>query len=169
MQHDNHVISSKVATTLGFWGLAPFAAMALCAWIFPSSTELHQRAVHAQILFAGIVLSFLGAVHWGIALSWPRLPKVQLWRIYAWGVVPALLAWIALLMPSKQLALVFLMGDLLLCLWVDRHWMREYVGLTRPGGEFAEKTRLWYMSLRIRLTLGAVLCLAATLAAVLWR
>jgi hypothetical protein len=67
MQHDNHVISSKVATTLGFWGLAPFAAMALCAWIFPSSTEIHQRAVHAQILFAGIVLSFLGAVHWGIA------------------------------------------------------------------------------------------------------
>jgi hypothetical protein len=169
MQHDNHVISSKVATTYGFWGLAPLAAMALCAWIFPSTTELHHKAVHAQILFAGIVLSFLGAVHWGIALSWPRMAKAQLWRVYGWGVLPALLAWIALLLPSPLLALVFLICDLLLCVWADSHWMRQYVGLTRHEHEFVEKTRLWYMSLRIRLTLGAILCLGITLSAVIWR
>jgi hypothetical protein len=169
MQHDNHVISSKVATTYGFWGLAPFAALALCTWIFPSNTAWHAQIVTAQILYGGVVLSFLGAVHWGVALSWPRMPKTQLWQVYGWGVLPPLLAWVALLLPSQHLALLFLITDLLLCLVVDAHWLRQYVGLTRSGDEFAEKTRLWYMSLRIRLTLGATLCLAATLAAVTWK
>lgn len=169
MQHDNHVISSKIATTYGFWGLAPLAALAVVAWIFPANTMQHDWAVRAQLSFAALILSFLGAVHWGIALSWPRMPKAALWQVYGWGVTPALLAWIALLMPNTELALWLLIGDLLLCVWVDAHWLARYVGLARPDETFAEKTRHWYMSLRLRLTLGAVLCLLAMLGAVMWR
>ncbi|MEZ5476701.1 MAG: DUF3429 domain-containing protein [Thiolinea sp.] len=50
--------------------------------------------------YAAVILSFLGAVHWGVVLGqqdW--LKETEIRRMLNYSVVPALLAWLALLLP----------------------------------------------------------------------
>ena len=65
--------------------------------------------------YAGLIVSFLGGIHWGVAMrsATPPLP------LLAWGVTPSLLAWVAVMMPAN--AGLVLHGLLLLvCYGVDR-------------------------------------------------
>ncbi len=56
-----------------------------------------QRDFPAQALLAygATITSFLGAIHWGLAMRSPAGEAVA--RDYLWGVVPSLVAWAALL------------------------------------------------------------------------
>lgn len=146
----------KAAAGLGFAGLLPFAAGALGAWLLPD-VSLRAYAVYAQIAYGACITSFMGAVHWGVAVA--RLPDtavdgdeartaaVQM----AVSVVPALLAWSALLMTPVY-ALLTLIGTLAGIFLYD-------VAQHRIGGLPA-----WYLTLRKPLTLGACLFLALSLA-----
>jgi Protein of unknown function (DUF3429) len=111
---------------LGLLGLIPFLVCAYlaCAWRDPAG----GRAVVALIAYGAVILSFLGGVHWGFALTEPppslaglapvptradpaHRPRIGL------GVVPALIGWIALLIAvlgqSPALALCLLIAGFL--------------------------------------------------------
>ena len=97
-----------------------------------------------------MIISFLGGIHWGLALR-PAPPLHQ--QALAWGVVPSLLAWPALLLPSAA-GLTLLAASLLLCYAVDRR-------LYPVQGAAA------WLGLRLQLTVVAAVCCGGT-AAVGW-
>lgn len=89
------------ARLLGPAGLIPFAGLAIGIWAGWSG------AGPALAAYGATILAFLGAVHWGLALAAPDAepgPAAGTARGVAWGrlglgVVPALVAWVALLLP----------------------------------------------------------------------
>jgi len=127
---------------LGAAGLIPFAVLALALW-WPALG--HQAfSSHALASYGATIASFLGAIHWGLAMR--DQPGTDA-EPYLWGVVPSLLAWLALLLPPTWglLGLAMLLG---LCLLVDERRYPHY------------KLQAW-LPLRRRLTLVAGLaCLA---------
>lgn len=134
------------ALVLGLGGLIPFLAGAVAVWLFePMAARIAQDM---QVAYATIILAFLGAVHWGAALSRPD--GARSWGWMGWSVTPALLAWFSVMMAPES-ALMALMACYLAAFAVDMQAVKK--GLLP----------LWYLSLRRMLTTGAFLCLGATL------
>lgn len=107
-----------LALRLGYAGLIPFVAGALLVWLVPPDAqpvESHPFVVLALAAYAAVIISFLGGIHWGLAMrhAEPPLP------LLAWGVVPSLVAWLAVMMPPEG-GLVIQGVMLLLCYAVDR-------------------------------------------------
>ena len=129
---------------LGYGGLLPFLALAPASLL-----DHHHGAVWSDALFAygAIILSFVGALHWGFAMSLPDLSERQRSALYIWSVVPALIAWPALLLAPAAAA-VLLVGGFTVHYLVDRNLARH---ATLPP---------WYLTLRLRLTVVASLSLA---------
>lgn len=128
---------------LGYAGLIPFAFFGVAAWF--GSVEWHSFALHALAVYGAVILSFLGAVHWGLSLV-DRGHQVLGLAGPTWAVIPSIVAWAALLLP-KTPGLTVLLLLFPLVLWVDRASLRV---LPLPAG---------YLTLRGHLTLGAVLFL----------
>lgn len=123
---------------LGYAGLIPFVGLAFLMWIV--TPEAHPFVSIALSAYAATICAFLGGIHWGIGLR-HNAPQRKLHM--AWGVVPSLVAWIAVIMPAY--AGLPVLGVLLLaCYLVDRKTWPE-AGL-----------RDW-MTLRFRLTVVATL------------
>jgi len=128
---------------LGYGGLIPFAFFGVAAW-FGSGTW-PAFALHALAVYGAAILSFLGAIHWGLSLA-DRGHRVFGLAGPAWAVIPSVAAWAALLLP-KTPGLIVLLLLFPLVLWVDRASLRA---VPLPPG---------YLTLRGYLTLGAVLFL----------
>jgi Protein of unknown function (DUF3429) len=127
------------ARRLGAAGLLPFGAGALLVWLV-SDQEAHGFVAQALSVYAALILSFLGGIHWGLAFRHEQPPTPLL----VWGVLPSLLAWPAVLMPPWSGLVVH--GVLLLAYYaVDR---RLYP---------AEGVARW-LTLRFRLSAVAALC-----------
>ncbi len=127
------------ARWLGNLGLLPFVGGALLVWV-GLAPELHVFVTSAMSAYAALVLSFLGGVHWGFGFRQSAPPAT----LFIWGVVPSLLAWVAVLMPPH--AGLVLHGVLLVvCYLVDR---RIYP---------AQGAGHW-LTLRFRLSSVAALC-----------
>ena len=62
----NDFPAPRPAYWLGYLGLLPFVTGAGAVWFGP--TALAAWAEEAMLLYAAIVLSFVGAVHWGLAM-----------------------------------------------------------------------------------------------------
>ena len=134
------------AQRLAYAGLIPFVLGAALAWILPppdaasSGLDEHTYALLGLSAFAGVVLSFLGAVHWGRALQAAETVPFP----YVWAVVPALIGCTAQLMPPYA-GLVVQGAALWVCYAVDR---QHY---PRWGAQA-------WLTLRFRCTLVASLC-----------
>ena len=130
------------ALALGFAGAVPFVAGALAMALGSKSVEL--TAYFYLMSYASLILAFLGAVHWGLALAADRVG----WAWYGVSVAPALLAWVAygLIDPVHRVALLAL----------------AYVGVfivdTRAAR--AGLAPAWYPKLRKPLTVIVLLALA---------
>ena len=74
----------------------------------------HDGAVRALLAYGALIVSFLGGIHWGSPTSASH-DGARLW-----GVVPSLLAWPLLLLPSQRIALLGVAAALALCWAVDR-------------------------------------------------
>jgi hypothetical protein len=119
-----------VVAWLGYGGLVPFVG--LTAAVLWSGTA-HPWLVRALLDYAAVILSFVGALHWGFAMTLPDLdPRLQR-GMFAWSVLPSLLAWVLLLLPPLVAGIGFILG---------------FVALPR-----------WYLPLRLRLTTVASLCI----------
>lgn len=153
------VIQQRIGTLLGNFGLLPFAGLAAASWL-PLDPAPARWVGLALIAYAAVILSFLGAVHWGLALLTPQLDKAGTWQALGWGVLPSLLGWLALLLAvagiPTWLVLLILIADLALCWLMDRALWTLYP--QAPG---------WYPPLRGRLTAVAVLSLTLAVPATL--
>jgi hypothetical protein len=127
------------ALTLG--GLIPFVGLAAATLWVPLQAELAFRALMA---YGMVILSFLGAIHWGAALKASHHGGLPL----VWGVVPSLWAWVTGLYPP-HLQPLWLVAGLLLALGVDMVAYRRY-GLP-----------VWVLSVRWVATVGASISLVA--------
>ena len=83
--------------------------------IDPGVYYAHGYATLAMSAYAAVIVSFLGGVHWGLAMRQDTPSAAPL----IWGVVPSLLAWTAVMMvPASGLVIQGLV--LLMCYLVDR-------------------------------------------------
>jgi len=101
------------ARRLVYAGLVPFVAGALLVWFV--RPDAHPYVALALSSYAAVVVSFLGAIHWGIALREAVPPP----SLFGWGVVPPLVAWLASMMPADA-GLVIHGAMLCACYAVDR-------------------------------------------------
>ena len=95
-----------IAIPLSLLGLVPLIAVAFGA--LGPNPETAQRMVVALIDYAALILAFAGGVHWGLGLL-PGAVRPS-WRFGA-GVLPLILAWIALVLGqfvAPSVALVVL-------------------------------------------------------------
>jgi hypothetical protein len=138
----------KTPLWLGTGGLVPFVVLASATWAMPDAYT--PPLLFWLTSYAAVVLSFAGAVHWGIALLHPDMSEQDQSVFMTWSVVPALVGWVSLLMPSKT-------GLLLL--------IASYVIQYAADRQLAQRFRIptWYLRLRTGLTSVAVLCLALAL------
>ena len=134
------------AKTLGYAGLIPFVIFSIGSW-----TTLPYIADSTQILisYAAIILSFMGAIHWGVTIS-----NVEAYhdKNLVVSVMPALAAWLALLLPVIFALIILFVGFILLIAYE----LAVAKSQALPN---------WYISMRIRLTFIVTLCLAGALIA----
>ena len=139
--------SHKTITRLGYTGLIPFVLLTALMWLV--NTELLPFVSIALGGYAAVIVSFLGGVHWGIGfMKGEAAPRFH----FIWGVVPSLLAWLALLMPVYA-ALPLLGLVLLACYAVDSK--------TYPPAGLGQ-----WLPMRLRLTVVATLSCVLGAAAV---
>ncbi len=136
---------------LGYAGLFPFAFFGVAAWF--GSAQWQVVSLHALGVYAALILSFLGAVHWGLFLN-DRSHRVLGQPAPIWAVIPSLAAWVALLLPTVP-GLTVLLLLFPLVLWVDR------------GSQCRSGLPQGYMKLRGYLTLGGTLSLLSGIFATL--
>ena len=107
---------NPLALRLAYAGLIPFVLGALLVWLLAGyQAEAHAFVTLALSCYAALIISFLGGIHWGLGMR-QTVPSPQ---PFVWGVVPSLLAWVAVVMPPY--AGLVLHGVLLvLCYLVDR-------------------------------------------------
>jgi hypothetical protein len=104
----------KTILWLGYSGLVPFVGLALLIWVGPS--RFHALMVLALVAYGAVIASFLGGVHWGTGfLMGEAAPRMQ----FAWGVLPSVLGWLAVLLPA-HVGLSVLAVLLVACYAVDR-------------------------------------------------
>ena len=124
------------AALLGLAGVLPFAVAALLSLQDGATGEWARFALLA---YGAVILSFLGGIHWGLALAGRGSPAALDLGI---GVLPSLAGWAGLLAGGTTGLLVLLAGFLAV-LAVD-------IGLSRDG-----RAPAWFARLRTVLT-GAV-------------
>ena len=105
--------TEQTITRLGYAGLIPFILLAALMWLVDA--ELLPFVAIALGGYAAAIVSFLGGVHWGIGfMKGEASPRFH----FIWGVVPSLVAWLALMMPAYA-ALPFLGLVIVACYAVD--------------------------------------------------
>lgn len=81
---------------LGLGGLLPFAA---CTALVLGAGPFSGLAEDALLAYGAVILAFLGAVHWGLALAAPGDVAAARTRLTL-GVLPSLIGWVALMAPN---------------------------------------------------------------------
>jgi hypothetical protein len=140
------VPAARIAQRLGYAGLVPFVLGALLVWLVRDDALAY--ATLALSGYAAAVVAMLGGIHWGLGLrqSAPMaLPSALPSALpFAWGVVPTVVASIAVIMPAHA-GLVIHGAMLVVCYLVDR---RVYPSHGLVG----------WLTLRFRLSAVAALC-----------
>jgi hypothetical protein len=133
-----------IVTWLGYGGLLPFVGAALLCWLEPS----HRSGWTGMLLaYGAVILSFVGALHWGFAMVHPATAGRPMNGMYAWSVMPSLLGWMALLVAPAAGATLLIAG-----------FLAQYRQDLRLARVLPLPT--WYLPLRLQLTVVACLCLA---------
>lgn len=128
----------QTVTRLGYAGLSPFVLLTALLWLVDK--ELLPFVSLALAGYAAAIVSFLGGVHWGIGfMTGPDAPRYH----FIWGVIPSLVAWLALLMPAY--AALPLLGVMLLACYA-------FDSKTYPAAGLAN-----WLPMRLRLTVVATL------------
>lgn len=100
----------RPALWLGLAGLLPFFATALITWT--AADHWRGVALYALAAYGAVILSFLGAVHWGLALRAPAAEAAAMAPRLGLGVLPSLVGWVALLLPPLPGLLLLAFGIL---------------------------------------------------------
>lgn len=139
-------LNKRLVLQLGYAGLIPFFLMTLGVWT--AEETWIGDFVKGQLAYAMVILSFLGGVHWGVALLSNILPEDISRRALSWGVTPSLIAWCATLFSGFGFAVM--MAGFIAALQVDK---QLYAAYGMPD---------WMIPMRKRLTTVVVLLLLLT-------
>ncbi len=144
----------RVARYLGYAGLIPFYAAAVGAHLADDPFTL-SLLVQAQLIYGAVIASFLGAVHWGLAMAVPELPA----KTFVFSVLPGLAGWaIVGLFSSPATFFAAFVAFIALFGWLfvyDRNAVRE------------GRAPAWYGALRGPLTGLVILAYLISIAAIL--
>ncbi|MFT5391871.1 MAG: hypothetical protein ACI8PT_002066 [Gammaproteobacteria bacterium] len=151
----NRSVDARVphaAAWLGAAGLIPFIAGAVTLWTLPSA----HAALAADLLkgYGAIILAFMGAVHWGLAMTRDADSGLDRWFLFS--VAPALIGWGALMLSALP-ALVVLGFAFAMVFGLDR------------AAIAANLAPAWYPRLRTPLTIAVIGSLAIATAALWYR
>ncbi len=155
-----------IAILLTLAGAIPFILLACVVMLDPLGS---QTAIEVLISYGAVILSFVGAVHWGFALrdsaapvgGIPLSPAVlgAERQLLIFGIVPAIIGWVALSamlhFNAPGLSLFLLLVGFFIAIVV------ETIG--RGRGVVAAN----YLALRWAVSIIVLLCLATVLFAVL--
>ncbi len=132
-----------VVAWLGYGGLLPFLALTAVGLLAPSTPSWSA----ALLAYGAVILSFVGALHWGFAMAQSGLSTTERTHCFMWSVAPSLIAWPATLLPPAA-------GSVLLIAGFALHLAQDH--------RLAARTSLpaWYLPLRWRLTVTACVSLA---------
>ncbi|WVH09296.1 MAG: hypothetical protein EoVTN8_665 [Fluviibacter phosphoraccumulans EoVTN8] len=125
---------------LSYGGLVPFLFFAGLSLTEPAHQMIYRRAL---LSYGAVILSFVGAIHWGFAMIAPELTDSQRRS----GFVPALMAWFTVFLGPVTSALILILG-FLVQYWRDVA-LRSQMNLP-----------IWFLPLRMRLTSVACISLA---------
>jgi|SRR5450830_1543205 len=126
---------------LGLAGVIPFLFFGVLPWL---QSDYAIISLYALLAYGAVILSFVGALHWAFAMMTPTISQSRRIRIYLWSVIPALIGWIALLLPLRIGLLVVLLGFALHCV-MDFKLVRVI------------QLPTWYLPLRFMLSMLASL------------
>lgn len=136
----------RLVAWLGYGGLVPFVAFTLASLLEPQRSGTWQQLASN---YGAVILSFVGALHWGFAISPLQLGDARRNACLAWSVVPALVAWLALLLDPVA-------GSALMAVGFAVHYLQDWRLVKHaplPG---------WYLPLRLKLSVVASVCLLVT-------
>ena len=137
----------KAAFIPGILGLIPFYVLALSNYAALGLPPV--IALLGMVTYGAVILSFVGAIWWGVAIHAPEgTPRSGL---FIWSVIPALIGWLATLTAPDLGVLMLTIGFLVQ--WVlDAFLSKKHPTLFPP----------WVFMLRSVLTAGVLsaLCIA---------
>ncbi|MGX1096020.1 DUF3429 domain-containing protein [Amorphus sp. MBR-141] len=136
-----------LARTLSLAGAIPFVAGAVLLWVGNVGGLSGDFVSGALKGYSAVILSFLGGVHWGLALSARDTTARD--RELLFSIVPVLVGWIAILFASKTALMVLTIAFLLQGLFDIWMALRDHA----PN---------WYARLRIEMT--AIVCVVLLIA-----
>ncbi len=128
----------KPAWVFGLAGLIPFFGLAGTVMVGPEQLRTAAQLLLTQ--YGALILSFVGALHWGYAVQ-RDVRGVEAWALYGYSVLPALWAFLALqftMFTSMQMLAAGLIG----CLFVDKLFSK------------CTPLPIWFFRLRLILTTG---------------
>ncbi len=135
----------RIVAWLGYGGLIPFLTLASMTCVDRERGALW----HGYLAdYGAVILSFVGALHWGFAMASSNVAARKRTALFAWSVVPCMIAF-------ASLAARFVPGDVLLIIGFLLHYRQDW--------KLAAFARMpaWYLPLRLRLSAVAVICIAA--------
>lgn len=131
----------RLPAQLGYAGLLPFVVLSAAIWLAPATYQILIN--QALLLYASLILTFMGAVHWGLAMVQASTGYQRQLRL---SVIPALVSWFAFFLPEVLNYSVLIIAFALLCLFDTR--------MSKLG-----RAPNWYPQLRSPLTAVVVACL----------
>lgn len=130
-----------LAAQLSYAGLIPFILLSSALWMFQ---DVYHGPINAALLsYAAIILSFMGAVHWGFSMEGNH--EIDKWQM-GLSVMPPLVAWLASFTAPIMNYSILIVAFIGLCVFDDR--------LAMSG-----KVPAWYPSLRTPLTVVVAITL----------
>lgn len=134
----------SAAAWLGGLGVLPFAGLSIATMFANDASKI--SLLGALMAYGAVILSFLGGIHWGLAIGVVSQTDNTLLRRLILSVLPSLVAWVALLMPF-HLGLPILAAAFATMLLVDVRASRMH------------EAPAWYPKLRWPLSFGAIAAL----------
>ncbi|MFZ9962771.1 MAG: DUF3429 domain-containing protein [Burkholderiales bacterium] len=127
---------SKLIWRLGIGGLIPFYG----TLVLVTLTGAETFWLTSQTIYAALIISFIGAVYWGLSVYNNQLEhKIRVYFLL-YGVTPALFAWGILLLPLNfrfgplsALLCACLAADALFRSYHSKAWIRMRICLTLGG------------------------------------
>lgn len=134
---------------LGAGGLVPFVIFSVVLYAPLPAAEI-ELARGLLLTYAAVILSFLGAVHWGLALARTEAGQEPDGLALLWGVTPSLIGWLALMFPPRLAASILIAGFV-------AQWLMDRARAVQLGAP------AWYLRLRSGLSVGVLFCLSLAL------
>lgn len=146
---NTHFLNQRLISLLTIGGALPFLLLMLACWVV--DIEWLGVFIRAQLAWGIAILSFLGGIHWGAALTRADLTAEQTRKAFTWGVLPTILAWSSTLAGGFGFAM--LMAGFVIAYQVDK---RQFAWYQLPQ---------WFLVLRFRVTAAVIVMLALTVIA----